>query len=670
MNQNEQNNAPNQESVNPETVEEELTEEKIGEQRQIRREKLKELREAGRDPFLQETWDVTAHSVDIKDNFDAMEDQEVSIAGRIMTKRIMGKAAFFDLQDKQGRIQCYIKRDDIGTDEYTWFKTYDIGDIVGVVGKVFKTKTEEISVHVEKLALLTKSLQVLPDKFKGLVDQDIRYRQRYVDLVMNPEVRETFLKRAAIIKEIKRVLEEDYGYLEVDTPILTVIAGGANARPFNTHHNTLDLDMKLRISNELYLKRLIVGGLDRVYEMGKMFRNEGMDKNHNPEFTSMECYMAYGNMESVMDVTEQLVYKAAMAVNGSPIIKYQGKEFNVTPPWRRLNMADAVKEITGVDFGKIDNDEDARAAAIGYGMDAEEVAGMTRGKLIAEMFEAYCEDAPGYLDGPVFVVGHPVEISPLAKRDPEDPRITRRFEAYINGWEIANAFSELNDPIDQYERFAEQQRQLDTGEDDEAHPMDMDFVNALEVGMPPTGGLGVGIDRVIMLITDAPSIRDVILFPTMKPIGSGSAENKGSEEANDKTYDQFTTVSEKIDFSNVVIEPLFEEQVDFETFSKSDFRAVKVKDCVAVPKSKKLLQFTLDDGTGVDRTILSGISEYYEPEQLIGKTCIAIVNLPPRQMMGIESCGMLISAIHKEGEEERLHLLIVDPHIPAGAKLY
>ena len=640
-------------------VEEVLTEEKISEQRQIRRDKLADLRAAGRDPFLQEKWDVTAHSMDIKENFIAMEDQEVSMAGRIMTKRIMGKAAFFDMQDKQGRIQCYVKRDDIGSEEYQWFKTYDIGDIVGVKGKVFKTKTDEISIHVEELTLLSKSLQVLPDKFKGLVDQDIRYRQRYVDLIMNPEVRDTFYKRARIIKAIKGVLEDDYGFLEVDTPILTVIAGGANARPFDTHHNTLDLDMKLRISNELFLKRLIVGGLDRVYEMGKMFRNEGMDRNHNPEFTSMECYMAYGNMESVMDVTEQVVYKAAMAVNGTPIITYQGKDFDVTPPWRRLNMADAVKEITGIDFDRIDNDEDARKAAIGQGMDPEEVAGWTRGKIIAEMFEEYCEDVPGYLDGPVFVVGHPVEISPLAKRDPEDPRITRRFEAYINGWEVANAFSELNDPIDQYERFVEQQRQLDTGEDDEAHPMDMDFVNALEVGLPPTGGLGIGIDRIIMLITDAPSIRDIILFPTMKPLDS---DKKGGNE----------TASEKkvIDFSKVEIEPLFTDYVDFDTFSKSDFRAVKVLECTEVPKSKKLLRFVLDDGTPEKRVILSGIKEFYSPEELVGKTCIAIVNLPPREMMGETSNGMLISAVNDYDGAEMLNLLMVDDNIPAGAKLY
>ena len=497
---------------------EENTEENLNELRRIRREKLKALQEAGRNPFLEEKWEVTAHSMDIKENFDAMEDQEVSCAGRIMAFRNMGKASFIDIQDKQGRIQCYVRRDAIGEEEYDWFKSYDIGDIIGVEGTVFKTKHGEVSIKVQKVVLLTKSLQILPDKWHGLKDQDLRYRQRYVDLIVNPEVRETFIKRAKIIKEIKRVLEEDYGYLEVDTPILTTIAGGANARPFNTHHNTLNLDMKLRISNELYLKRLIVGGLDRVYEMGKMFRNEGMDRNHNPEFTSMECYMAYGDMESVMDVTEQIIYKAAIAVNGTPVITYQGKQFDVTPPWRRLDMTDAVKEITGVDFHKIDSDEDARAAAITYGMNEEDVKEWTRGKIIAEMFEEYCEDVPGYLDGLVFVVGHPVEVSPLSKRDPKDPRITRRFEGYINGWEVCNAFSELNDPIDQYERFAEQQHQLDCGIDDEAHPMDLDFVNALEIGLPPTGGLGVGIDRVIMLIYDAPSIRDIILFPTMKSL--------------------------------------------------------------------------------------------------------------------------------------------------------
>lgn len=635
-------------------VESEMYEEDLNEQRKIRRQKLRDLQEADRNPYIYETWNVTAHSKDIKENFDALEDEEVSCAGRIMSKRIMGKAAFFDLQDKQGRIQCYVKRDEIGADEYKWFKTYDIGDIVGIEGKVFKTKTDEISIHITKLILLSKSLQVLPDKWNGLKDTDIRYRQRYVDLIMNQDVRDTFVKRSKIIHEMKRVLEEDYGYLEVDTPILTAIAGGANARPFETHHNTLDMDLRLRISNELYLKRLIVGGLDRVYEIGKMFRNEGMDRNHNPEFTSMECYMAYGNMENTMEVTEQLVYKAQMEVNGTPIIKYQGKEFDVTPPWRRLNMADAVKEITGVDFSKIDTDEKAREAAIAYGMDKDEVKNFTRGKLIAEMFEEYCEDVPGYLDGPVFVVGHPVEVSPLAKRDPADSRITRRFEAYINGWEIANAFSELNDPIDQFERFSEQQAELDAGIDDEAHPMDMDFVNALEVAMPPTGGLGVGVDRVIMLITDSPSIRDVILFPTMKPLG---------EEKNEK-------VVKEIDMSKIKIEPLFEECVDFDTFSQSDFRVVKVLKCEEVPKSKKLLKFTLNDGTGTARTILSGIKETYSAEELVGKSLVAITNLPPRKMMGQESCGMLLSAVCDYEDGELLNLIMVDDNIPAGAKLY
>ncbi len=650
---------------NPEG-QEELTEESLNELRKIRRDKLKALQEAGRNPFLIEKWDVTAHSMDIRDNFDAMEDQEVSCAGRIMAFRNMGKASFIDIQDKQGRIQCYVRRDAVGEEEYKWFKTYDIGDIVGVEGTVFRTQHGEVSIKATKVVLLTKSLQILPDKWHGLKDTDLRYRQRYVDLIVNPEVKDVFIKRAQILKAIRNVLEEDYGFLEVDTPILTVIAGGANARPFNTHHNTLDLDMKLRISNELYLKRLIVGGLDRVYEMGKMFRNEGMDKNHNPEFTNMECYMAYGDMESVMDVTEQIVSKAAIAANGSPVITYQGKTFDLTPPWRRLKMEDAVKEITGVDFDRINTDEEARAAAIEKGMDREEVSKWTRGKIIAEMFEEFCEDVPGYLDGPVFVIGHPVEVSPLSKRDPEDPRITRRFEAYVNGWEIANAFSELNDPIDQYERFAQQQRQLDLGEDDEAHPMDKDFVNALEVGMPPTGGLGVGVDRVIMLLTDAPSIRDIILFPTMKPLKGVNEEigvNKTESEAP-------KAEPEKIDFSKVEIEPLFKDFVDFETFSKSDFRAVKVLACEAVPKSKKLLKFTLDDGTGTERTILSGIHAYYEPEELVGKTCIAITNLPPRPMMGIDSCGMLISAVHHEEGEEKLHLLMVDDHIPAGAKLY
>ena len=662
MSEENRNNQPQEAEVQ----ETEITEEELSEQRQIRREKLKKLQEAGRNPFIEEKWDVDNYSQDIKDNFESLEGKEVSIAGRIMAKRGMGKASFIDIQDKQDRIQVYVRQDGITPEEYEWFKTYDIGDILGVKGEVFKTRHGEISVKAHEVKLLSKSLQVLPDKWHGLKDTDLRYRQRYVDLIMNKDVRDTFVKRAAIIKEIKRVLEEDFGYLEVDTPILTTIAGGANARPFNTHHNTLDLDMKLRISNELYLKRLIVGGLDRVYEMGKMFRNEGMDRNHNPEFTSMECYMAYANMEDVMNVLEQIVYKAAMKANGTPIIEYQGKQFDVTPPWNRIDMAEAVKKITGVDFSTIETDEEARKAAADYGMENEELKDWTRGKIIAEMFEEYCEDAPGFMDGPIFVTGHPVEISPLAKRDPEDPRITRRFEAYINGWEIANAFSELNDPIDQYERFKIQQAQLDNGTDDEAHPMDEDFVNALEVGLPPTGGLGIGVDRIIMLITDAPSIRDVILFPTMKPL-NGVKEVIGVNKAESEAP---KIEPEKIDFSKVEIEPLFKDFVDFETFSKSDFRAVKVLACEAVPKSKKLLKFTLDDGTGTERTILSGIHSFYEPEELVGKTCIAIVNLPPRPMMGIDSCGMLISAVHHEEGEEKLHLLMVDDHIPAGAKLY
>ena len=648
---------------NPEAAEvdtEEFSAEQLSEQRKIRREKLRTLQEADRNPYLEENWNVTAHSKDIKDNFEAMEDQEVSCAGRIMAFRQMGKASFIDLQDKQGRIQCFVSRDAIGADEYKFFKTYDIGDIVGVEGTVFKTKTGEVSIKASRLVLLSKSLQVLPNKWQGLKDQDIRYRQRYVDLIMNPEVQEMFYKRARIIKEIKRVLEEDYGYLEVDTPILTTIAGGANARPFNTHHNTLDLDMKLRISNELFLKRLIVGGLDRVYEMGKMFRNEGMDRNHNPEFTSMECYAAYGDMELVIEVTEQIVYKAAMAVNGTPILKYQGKEFDVTPPWKRIDMTDFVCEVTGIDFHHIEDDETARAEAIKYGMDEEEVRHWTRGKIIAEMFEEYCEDLPGVLDGPapVFVTGHPVEISPLAKRSKADPRITRRFEGYINGWEICNGFSELNDPIDQYNRFAEQQAQLDAGLDEEAHPMDMDFVNALEVGLPPTGGLGIGIDRVIMLITDAPSIRDIILFPTMKPVGA------------DKKADVSPKKVRVLDETKIEVEPLFEEYVDFDSFAACDFRAVKIKACTEVPKSKKLLKFVLNDGSGTDRIILSGIHGYYEPEELVGKTAVAITNLPPRKMMGEESNGMLLSCINKHDGEEMLNFIMLDDQIPAGAKVY
>ena len=584
----------NDNAKTPEHGQPELTAEEISEQRQIRRDKLQELRDMGRDPFVQETYDVTAHSKDIKDNYEAMEEQEVALAGRIMSKRIMGKAAFFDIQDKQGRIQCYVKRDEIGTDEYKLFKTYDIGDLVGLRGLVFKTRTGEISVHVQELTLLAKSLQVLPDKWSGLVDTDLRYRQRYVDLIVNSDVRDTFIRRAKIVSTIRRVLEEEYGFLEVETPVLQTIAGGANARPFNTHHNALDFDLHLRISLELPLKRLIVGGLDRVYELGKVFRNEGMDKNHSPEFTSMECYMAYGNLEDMMELMEQVVYKCAMEVNGTPIITYEGKTFDVTPPWSKIDMTETVIKVTGIPFDRIDDDAEARERAIAYGMDAEEVKHWPRGKIIAEMFDEYCEDIPGLLDGPVFLTGHPVDVSPLAKKDPKDPRITRRFEAYINGWEMSNAFSELNDPIDQHERFAEQQRELELGLDDEAHPMDTDFVNALEVGMPPTGGLGIGVDRLVMLLTDSSTIRDVQLFPVMKPLSKGGSTDERAER--------------KLDLSRVKVEPLFEDVVDFDTFSKSDFRVVKVLACEEVSKSKKLLNFTLNDGTGKSTNKKSSIS--------------------------------------------------------------
>ena len=634
--------------------ERELTEKEIGEQRQIKRKKLEELREMGRDPYLVETFDVSAHSGDIKDSFEAMEDQEVRVAGRIMAFRRMGKVAFVDLQDKQGRIQIFVARDNIGQEEYNVFKTYDVGDIIGVTGVVFKTKTGEISVRAMEVQLLCKSLQVLPNKWHGLKDTDLRYRQRYVDLIMNEDVRDTFRKRAKIISTMRKVLEEDYDLMEVETPVLGNIAGGAAARPFWTHHNTLDIDMTLRISLELHLKRLIVGGLDGVYEIGKVFRNEGMDKNHSPEFTSMEAYKAYVNLETMMDLMEQVTYKCAMAVNGTPIVKYGDKEFDVAPPWRKIDMTQAVIDATGIPFDKIDSDEEAIEAAKKYGMTLENEADWSRGKIIAEMFEDYCENIPGFLDGPCFVCGHPLEVSPLAKKDPKDPRITRRFESYINGWEMSNAFSELNDPIDQYERFAEQQRQLDLGIDDEAHPMDTDFVNALEVGLPPTGGIGIGVDRLVMLLTDSATIRDVQIFPTMKPEGKGGAKKERVE----------------IDFSKVKVEPLFEEEVDFDTFSKSDFRAVKIKSCEEVKKSDKLLKFVLNDGSGEDRVILSGIKKYYDPSELVGKTAIAIVNLPPRKMMGEYSNGMLISAVNEYDGEEMLNLLLVDDRIPAGAKLY
>ena len=627
----------------------------LNEMLQIRRQKLKELQDQGKNPFLIEKFNPDHHTTDITDNYDEFEGKEVTVAGRVMSKRGHGKISFMDIQDMKGRIQILSKIDELGEEAYKIISYLDMGDIIGVEGEVFKTQSGEISVKAKKLTLLSKSLQILPEKWHGLKDPDLRYRQRYVDLIVNPEVKETFLLRNKIIRKIREYLD-NLGYLEVETPILGNIAGGANARPFLTHHNALNIDMSLRIANELYLKRLIVGGFDKVYEMGKMFRNEGMDTRHNPEFTNIELYEAYADYNDMMEITENLVAYVAKEVLGTTKVEYQGKTIDFTPPWRRIKMQDAVKEHTGVDFDKISTDEEALEVAKEHKFEIK--PGMTRGHVISEMFEEFCEQ---YMDQPTFIIGHPVEISPLAKRNPDDPRITNRFEAFANCWEIANAFSELNDPIDQRERFEEQLRQKEYG-DDEAHPMDEDFLNAIEVGLPPTGGLGIGVDRLIILLTNQASIRDVIFFPTMKPIGAdpnADAAPKASVKAD-----------EKIDFSKVEIEPLFKDMVDFETFSKSDFRAVKVKDCVAVPKSKKLLQFTLEDGTGEDRTILSGIHAYYEPEELIGKTLIAIVNLPPRAMMGIDSCGMLLSAVHEEEGEEKLQLLMVDNHIPAGAKLY
>ena len=627
----------------------------LNEMLQIRRQKLKDLQDQGKNPFKIEKFNPDHHTTDITDNFEEFEGKEVTLAGRVMSKRGHGKISFMDIQDMKGRIQILSKIDELGEEAYKIISYLDMGDIVGVEGEVFKTQSGEISIKAKKLTLLSKSLQILPEKWHGLKDPDLRYRQRYVDLIVNPEVKETFLLRNKIIKKIREFLD-NLGYLEVETPILGNIAGGANARPFLTHHNALNIDMSLRIANELYLKRLIVGGFDKVYEMGKMFRNEGMDTRHNPEFTNIELYEAYADYNDMMEITENLVAYVAKEVLGTTKVEYQGKTIDFTPPWKRIKMQDAVKEHTGVDFDKINTDEEAIEVAKEHKLEIK--PGMTRGHVISEMFEEYCEQ---YMDQPTFIIGHPVEISPLAKRNPDDPRITNRFEAFANCWEIANAFSELNDPIDQRERFEEQLRQKEYG-DDEAHPMDEDFLNAIEVGLPPTGGLGIGVDRLIILLTNQASIRDVIFFPTMKPIGAdpnAEAAPKASVKAD-----------EKIDFSKVEIEPLFKDMVDFETFSKSDFRAVKVKECSAVPKSKKLLKFVLDDGTGEDRVILSGIHEYYEPEELVGKTLIAIVNLPPRAMMGIDSCGMLLSAIHEEEGKEKLHLLMVDDHIPAGAKLY
>ena len=621
----------------------------------VRREKLAELQENGKDPFQIVKYDATHHSQEIKDAFDELEGKSVSVAGRIMSKRVMGKASFCNIQDLKGNIQSYVARDNIGEESYKDFKKMDIGDIIGIKGEVFKTKTGEISIHATAVTLLSKSLQVLPEKFHGLTNTDLRYRQRYVDLIMNPEVKDTFVKRSKIISTIRRYLDGQ-GFMEVETPMLVANAGGAAARPFITHSNALGEDFKLRISLELYLKRLIVGGLERVYEIGRVFRNEGVDTRHNPEFTLMELYQAYTDYNGMMDLTENLYRYVAQEVLGTTKIVYNGVEMDLGKPFERITMLDAVKKYSGVDFNEIHTLEEARAAADAHHVEYEERH--KKGDILNLFFEEFVEE---HLIQPTFVMDHPIEISPLTKKKPENPDYVERFEFFMNGWEMANAYSELNDPIDQRERFKAQEELLAQG-DDEANTTDEDFMNALEIGMPPTGGIGFGIDRMCMILTDSAAIRDVLLFPTMK--SQGAAKNEANNAA------QETKPVEKIDFSKVKVEPLFEEMVDFDTFSKSDFRAVKVKACEAVKKSKKLLQFTLDDGTGTDRTILSGIHAYYEPEELVGKTLIAITNLPPRAMMGIESCGMLLSAIHEEEGEEKLHLLMVDNHIPAGAKLY
>ena len=622
----------------------------------VRRQKLADLQAAGKNPFEIMKYDVTHHSKEIKDNFEELEGKEVAVAGRLMFKRVMGKASFCNVQDLQGGIQAYVARDEIGVESYQDFKKMDIGDIVGIKGKVFATKTGEKSIHAEEVILLSKSLKPLPEKFHGLTDTDTRYRQRYVDLIMNEESKEVFIKRSKIISKIRSYLDGQ-GFMEVETPMLVSNAGGASARPFETHYNALSEDVKLRISLELYLKRLIVGGLEKVYEIGRVFRNEGVDTRHNPEFTLMELYQAYTDYHGMMDLTENLYRYLAEEVCGGTKIQYKDFEIDLGKPFERITMVDAVKKYSGVDFKEIKTLEEARAAAEEHHVEYEERH--KRGDILNLFFEEFVEDK---LIQPTFVMDHPVEISPLTKRKPEDPDYVERFEFFMNGWEMANAYSELNDPIDQRERFKAQEELLAQG-DEEANTTDEDFLNALEIGMPPTGGIGFGIDRMVMLLTNSTAIRDVLLFPTMKSLDADKKASKVSKVAPAK-------VSEKVDFSNVKIEPIFEEMVDFDTFSKSDFRAVKVKACEAVKKSKKLLQFTLDDGTGTDRTILSGIHAYYEPEELVGKTLIAITNLPPRAMMGIESCGMLLSAIHEEEGEEKLHLLMVDNRIPAGAKLY
>ena len=625
----------------------------------VRRQKLADLQAAGKNPFEIMKYDVTHHSKEIKDNFEELEGKEVAVAGRLMFKRVMGKASFCNVQDLQGGIQAYVARDEIGVESYQDFKKMDIGDIVGIKGKVFATKTGEKSIHAEEVILLSKSLKPLPEKFHGLTDTDTRYRQRYVDLIMNEESKEVFIKRSKIISKIRSYLDGQ-GFMEVETPMLVSNAGGASARPFETHYNALSEDVKLRISLELYLKRLIVGGLEKVYEIGRVFRNEGVDTRHNPEFTLMELYQAYTDYHGMMDLTENLYRYLAEEVCGGTKIQYKDFEIDLGKPFERITMVDAVKKYSGVDFKEIKTLEEARAAAEEHHVEYEERH--KRGDILNLFFEEFVEDK---LIQPTFVMDHPVEISPLTKRKPEDPDYVERFEFFMNGWEMANAYSELNDPIDQRERFKAQEELLAQG-DEEANTTDEDFLNALEIGMPPTGGIGFGIDRMVMLLTNSTAIRDVLLFPTMKTLNDVNKKN----DVKSKAAEEVKAEPEKIDFSKVKVEPLFEEAVDFDTFSKSDFRAVKVKECVAVPKSKKLLQFTLDDGTGTDRTILSGIHSFYEPEELVGKTLIAITNLPPRAMMGIDSCGMLLSAIHEEEGEEKLHLLMVDDHIPAGAKLY
>ena len=631
---------------------------------QVRRDKLKALQDAGRDPFVQTRFERSAYSADIKNDFDAYDGKTLQAAGRIMSKRGMGKAIFCDIQDDRGQIQLYVRKDAVTEQEFADFRKYDIGDIIGVRGYAFKTKTGEISIHVQQVTLLSKSLRPLPEKFHGMTNTELRYRQRYVDLIMNPESKRNFQIRSRFVAYLRRYLD-GLGFMEVETPVLSPIAGGATARPFITHHNTLDIDMYMRIATELHLKRLIVGGIERVYEVGRIFRNEGMDTKHNPEFTTCELYQAYTNLDGMMDILEGILSGAAKEILGTYQLQWLGHDVNLTPSWRRVTMADAVKDVTGADFMAILGDADAAVAlAKSVGVDMENVA-HTWGNALYETFDQKVEST---LIQPTFITMYPVEVSPLAKRSPEQPALTERYEMFICGCEMGNAFSELNDPIDQYQRFKAQAEKRAHG-DEEANMMDEDFVMALEYGMPPTGGLGFGIDRCAMLLCGASSIRDVILFPTMKPLDSDKKVSK-EVSAPAEAAQAAPVVEEKIDFSNVQIEPLFQDQVDFDTFSKSDFRAVKVKECEAVKKSKKLLKFVLDDGTGVDRVILSGIHEYYEPEELVGKTCIAITNLPPRAMMGIDSCGMLISAVHHENGEEKLHLLMVDDHIPAGAKLY